>query len=121
MFYTLGQRKGLKIGGRNNAKELPWYVISKDINNNRLYVAQDHDHQRLFASVLYYENAHWISGIVPPLPMECEAQIRYRSRAQECTVSVEQVQFNKPQWAITPGQSVVFYRGENCLGGAVIV
>jgi tRNA-specific 2-thiouridylase len=121
MFYTLGQRKGLKIGGRDNAKELPWYVIAKDVKSNRLYVAQDHDHQQLFSNFLHYKDVHWVSGTEPKFPLKCEAQVRYRSHAKECIVNVNKVEFNKPEWAITPGQSVVFYLGENCLGGAVII
>jgi tRNA-specific 2-thiouridylase len=121
MFYTLGQRKGLKIGGCNNAKELPWYVINKDIKNNRLYVAQGHDHPRLLANSLSYKNEHWISGIEPKFSLQCEAQIRYRSCAKKCTVNAGQVQFKEPQWAIAPGQSVVFYLGDHCLGGGIII
>lgn len=126
MFYTLGQRKGLGIGGRRNAQEAPWYVIAKDIKNNRLGVAQGHNHPQLFSKDLQFKGAHWISGFEPLFPLPCEAQIRYRSRAQECVVSSfaineYQVKFKEPQWAITPGQSVVIYQETNCLGGGVII
>jgi len=120
MFYTLGQRKGLRIGGRNNSSEEPWYVVSKNMANNRLYVVQGHDHPSLFSNLLYYKNRHWISSKQPQLPLQCEAQIRYRSFAKECIVRESEVRFNEPQWAITPGQSVVFYLGDHCLGGAII-
>lgn len=122
MFYTLGQRKGIGIGGRKNAKDAPWYVIAKDIKTNRLYVSQNHNHPQLFNEVLQYKDAHWISGIEPQFPLVCEAQIRYRSRPQKCIVNANyRVEFNEPQWAITPGQSVVFYQGDECLGGGIIV
>jgi tRNA-uridine 2-sulfurtransferase len=121
MFYTIGQRKGLKIGGRRNAKELPWYVIDKNIKNNQLRVVQGCDHPQLFANFLHYNRAHWISGVSPTFPLKCEAQIRYRSQAKECSINVNQVQFKTAQWAVTSGQSVVFYLSERCLGGGIIV
>ncbi len=121
MFYTLGQRKGLGIGGLKNAAEKPWYVAKKDIKNNQLTVTQNHDDPLLMSSTLQYQDAHWISGTAPKLPLTCSAKIRYRNQDAACTiVDNETVQFSQPQWAITPGQAVVFYQGDVCLGGATI-
>jgi tRNA-specific 2-thiouridylase len=125
MFYTLGQRQGLKIGGQKNAHEAPWYVIDKDIKNNQLIVAQEHDHPRLLSHTLHCNQVHWISEEEPTLPLACSAKIRYRQQDQACTVSklnddTYRVDFTVQQRAITPGQSVVFYSGEECLGGGII-
>jgi tRNA-uridine 2-sulfurtransferase len=125
MFYTLGQRKGLNIGGRANAKPLPWYVVGKDIPNNTLIISQGHDHPALLKRSLLCHDIHWISGSPPALPLNCSAKIRYRQNDASCTITQAdnnhlQVTFDTPQWAITPGQSVVFYQGDLCLGGAII-
>ncbi len=125
MFYTLGQRQGLGIGGRQDAKASPWYVIAKDIPRNVLLVAQEHDHPRLLTSTLSCRQLHWVAGEEPPLPMHCAAKIRYRQGDADCVVKkIDQdylrVEFSEPQWAVTPGQSVVFYQGDICLGGGVI-
>lgn len=125
MFYTLGQRKGLKIGGQKNAKEAPWYVISKDLKNNKIIVSQEHDHPLLLSTTLICSKTHWIAGSEPCLPLNCTAKIRYRQQDQDCSIKKidefnYQVNFTIPQWAITPGQSVVFYQDDECLGGGVI-
>lgn len=125
MYYTLGQRKGLKIGGQAGSSGQAWYVVAKDIPNNRLIVGQGHNHPLLFNQVLNAKELHWISGTAPTAPFSCQAKTRYRQPDQACTITVLdqsncEVQFVEPQWAITPGQSIVFYQGEECLGGGII-
>jgi tRNA-specific 2-thiouridylase len=124
MYHTIGQRQGLGIGGLANHSEAPWYVVRKDLQNNVLLVAQGNDHPALFSSTLYSADVLWISGQVPQMPLACAAKVRYRQPDQDCTVSVcdggLRVDFAEAQRAVTPGQSVVFYRGEQCLGGGVI-
>ncbi len=124
MFYTIGQRKGLTIGGVKNTDDGAWYVVGKDIPNNILIVAQGHDHPLLFSTELHCEKLHWISGETPH-HLKCSAKIRYRQNDQPCTITLlnnnsAKVVFDQPQRAITPGQSVVFYDKEICLGGGVI-
>jgi len=125
MFYTIGQRQGLGIGGRNDASGEPWYVAGKDIGKNILRVVQGVDHPALYSRYLQASELHWIAGVAPAKSFECSARIRHRQPLQECTVTVRSerecnVRFRQPQRAVTPGQSVVFYRGDECLGGAVI-
>ncbi|MGH8626958.1 MAG: aminomethyltransferase beta-barrel domain-containing protein, partial [Gammaproteobacteria bacterium] len=125
IFYTLGQRKGLGVGGVREAEETPWYVIAKDLEKNILMVAQGHDHPLLFTRSLVAKELSWVSGEAPPIPCRCIAKTRYRQADQTCTVvRVEGdslwASFDAPQRAVTPGQSVVFYQGEICLGGGVI-
>jgi len=125
MFYTLGQRKGLNIGGVKGETENAWYVLQKDIRRNVLMVGQGENHPLLFADQLFFEKANWISGVEPKFPLPCSAKIRYRQADQACTVTAVQphryqVIFEKPQRAVTPGQSIVFYQGNVCLGGGVI-
>ncbi len=125
MFYTLGQRKGLNIGGKANAEELPWYVIDKDLKNNTLIVGQGHEHPSLLHPSLICSDVHWIAGKMPEINKALTAKIRYRQSDQACKVldlgnGTLQVDFAQHQWAITPGQSIVFYQGEICLGGAII-
>jgi tRNA-specific 2-thiouridylase len=124
MYHTIGQRQGLGIGGRTNHEEAPWYVAGKDLANNVLLVVQGNEHPALFHSTLEIGETHWVSGEVPDMPLTCAAKVRYRQPDQPCTVkSTEQgfrVDFKHPQRAITPGQSVVFYCDDRCLGGAVI-
>ncbi len=124
MYYTLGQRKGLGIGGRQNAAETPWYVIDKDIDNNVLIVAQGQDHPRLYHNTLETRTIHWIND-AHTAPADCTAKIRYRQPDQSCRIEIRSsdrqiIRFADPQRAITPGQSVVFYQGEVCLGGGII-
>lgn len=125
MYYTLGQRQGLKIGGRKGSEEAPWYVVAKEIANNILIVAQRHDHPLLYGHTLMCTDLHWVSGHAPAEKFSCTAKTRYRQPASRCDVmqfndNSYKVTFEKPQWAITPGQSVVFYHEEICLGGGVI-
>ncbi len=125
MYYTIGQRQGLGIGGLRHTSGEPWYVAAKDLNENRLVVAQGHGHPLLYRTSLRCEPPHWIDPPPEQSPLRCEAKIRYRQTQQPCTVHGHhnghwEVRFDNPQWAIAPGQSVVFYRGMHCLGGAVI-
>ena len=125
MYYTLGQRQGLGIGGQKDADEDPWYVAGKDLDNNILLVAQGHDHPMLFNNELTAIDLHWVSGDTPETPLQCKAKIRYRQEDQACTITRLEdntchVEFENPQRAIAPGQSVVFYEGDKCLGGGVI-
>jgi tRNA-specific 2-thiouridylase len=124
MYHTMGQRQGLGIGGLAGRGDAPWYVVEKDLDNNVLLVAQGNDHPALFKSTLYASEIHWISGVVPALPLTCMAKTRYRQPDQACMINIHSsgfvVSFEQPQRAITPGQSVVFYQEDLCLGGGVI-
>ena len=124
MYHTIGQRQGLRIGGLANRPEAPWYVVDKQVADNVLVVAQGNEHPALFKTQLTATDVIWISGEPPTLPLTCHAKIRYRQADQPCEVSVSgtklQVNFTTPQRAVTPGQSVVFYEGDICLGGGVI-
>ena len=125
MFYTMGQRQGLGIGGGHGDKEAPWFVADKDLENNILIVAQGHDHPALFHQKLEADQIHWISGSPPQDLENISAKIRYRQMDQSCeitTLSSDRctVKFDKPQFGIAPGQSIVFYKGDDCLGGAII-
>lgn len=125
MYYTHGQRKGLGIGGRAGGSEAPWYVTGKNLENNQLIVVQGHDHPNLFVDALLAGPVHWIAGPPTTWPLRCQAKVRYRQDDQGCLVepyddSFLMVTFERPQRAVTPGQSVVFYDGDECLGGAVI-
>lgn len=126
MYYTLGQRQGLGIGGVKNATENPWFVVDKDLNTNRLIVAQGHQNDWLLRSTLEAEQIHWIAERSPTLPLACTAKIRYRQEDSDCYVQIAdydtlQVRFAEPQRAVTPGQSIVWYQDEVCLGGGIIV
>lgn len=125
MYYTIGQRQGLHIGGVKGASEAPWFVGGKDLENNRLIVVQGGEHPMLYAKGLEASAPHWINPQNLDQPLRCSAKTRYRQPDQECEVTLKtngtlSVTFDQPQRAITPGQSVVFYQGEECLGGAVI-
>ena len=125
MFYTLGQRQGLGIGGVKNFPEEPWYVLHKDLANKVLYVGQGHDHPWLQARRLRASQLSWISGTPPEQGKELTAKVRYRQADQECRVEnisgdTMELVFDKDQRAVTPGQSVVLYDGEACLGGGII-
>ena len=123
MYYTLGQRRGLGIGGSGTGE--PWFVVGKDLEKNILYVEQGRDHPALYSDGLVATDVHWIGKQPPRSPFTCTAKFRYRQKDQEVTVFPGPnrrwlVRFAKPQWAVTPGQSVVFYDGECCLGGGII-
>jgi tRNA-specific 2-thiouridylase len=125
MYYTLGQRHGLGLGGRRDAREAPWFVAGKDMQRNHLIAVQDHGHPLLMSRILVAQAMHWVSGSAPGTPLRCTARIRYRQADQPCTVEREgpdrwRVRFDQQQRAVTPGQSVVLYQGECCLGGGVI-
>ena len=123
MYYTLGQRRGLGIGGRSDGTGESWFVIGKDLSRNLLIVQQG-EHDELFSTSLDAESVNWIAGAPNEQSFACTAKFRYRQPDQNVTVSVDgagaHVAFETPQRAITPGQWVVFYDGERCLGGGPI-
>jgi tRNA-specific 2-thiouridylase len=127
-FYTIGQRHGLGIGGRPGGDESPWYVAAKDCERNALIVVQGRDHPALYADTLVASRAHWI-GTSPlaggAAQVRCAAKARYRQADQPCTVHTLprgelEIVFDRPQRALAPGQYVVLYSGQRCLGGATI-
>ncbi len=123
MYYTLGQRRGLGIGGQRDAGESPWFVVGKDLPSRTLWVSQDSQHPNLRHRRVKTEAMHWI-GAVPTLPLRCTARIRHRHADQACVVSEDGegllVSFDQPQQALTPGQFVALYSDKRCLGGAAI-
>ena len=125
MYYTIGQRQGLGIGGTEQGGDEPWYVIDKLLDSNRLVVAQGVNNPLLFHSHCRISELHWISQAVETPDFACSAKIRYRQQDSGCRlVSIEDdsavVEFDQAQRAITPGQALVFYLDEQCLGGGVI-
>jgi tRNA-uridine 2-sulfurtransferase len=125
MYHTLGQRKGLGIGGLKNSDEAPWFVLEKDVSRNTLIVGQGHDHPKLLKQTLIAIDPHWVDNQALTQAKQCSAKIRYRQQDSACTVHpIEngrlRVEFKQPQRAITPGQSIVFYDNQRCLGGAII-
>jgi tRNA-specific 2-thiouridylase len=125
MYYTLGQRQGLGIGGRRGGAGEPWYVAGKDPASNTLTVVQGHDDPRLLSRTLEAGDASWVAGAAPEPGGALGAKTRYRQADAACTLRNEggaafALQFGEPQWAVTPGQSAVVYRGDECLGGGVI-
>lgn len=125
MYYTIGQRQGLRIGGQAGGNGQPWYVVEKDSVRNCLIVVQGHQHPRLLNQCIYAMHFHWIDPTLPKLPYRCEAKTRYRQPQHICAITALshdscQVTFDQPQWAVTPGQSIVFYNDDQCLGGAII-
>jgi tRNA-specific 2-thiouridylase len=127
MYYTLGQRQGLGIGGLADSGGEPWFVAGKNLERNVLTVVQGREHPLLWSRGLVAEALHWIGGT--PLaesgqPARCTVKTRYRQADIPCQLraiaeSVEVI-FDEPQWAVTPGQYAVFYRGEECVGGGPI-
>lgn len=125
MYHTLGQRKGLYIGGSANHGEAPWYVVDKDIARNVLIVAQGADHPRLYSDGLVANQIHWVNRQSLENPLKATVKTRYRQHDIPCTLTpmingALQVVFDSPQKAVTPGQSAVFYQDDVCLGGAII-
>lgn len=124
MYYTLGQRQGLGIGGRKDSNGQPWFVAGKDMEKKILYVVQG-DHPWLHSHSLKAEQLSWVAGHPPIFPCKAKAKTRYRQPDQRCVISPDDkghinVQFEQPQRAVTPGQSVVFYLEDECLGGGII-
>lgn len=129
-FHTLGQRKGLGIGGvkgrqRDDGTADAWYAARKDMASNTLYVVQGHDHPWLLSQQLSATDASWVAGY-PPAPAAYAAKTRYRQADADCTLTRAEgaafdLSFAEPQWAVTPGQSAVLYEGDVCLGGGIIV
>jgi len=123
-YYTLGQRQGLGIGGTRGGTDEPWFVAAKDLARNALVAVQGHDHPLLYRRDVDAIDMHWISGAAPALPAELGAKTRYRMPDAACTLSAtgtgHRATFDTPQWAPTPGQYLVLYDGDVCLGGGVI-
>ncbi len=125
MYHTLGQRQGLGIGGVKGFPEAPWYVLHKDLSNNVLYAGQAHEHPWLLSDTLVASQLAWVSGDAPAEGSRLTAKIRYRQQDQAIRiVTIDdqrmQIRFDRPQRAVTPGQSVVLYDGDVCLGGGII-
>jgi tRNA-specific 2-thiouridylase len=127
MYYTFGQRQGLGIGGLKTASEEPWFVVNKNLETNQLIAAQGHNHPLLLKQQLKASQLHWVSGKAPSNSFTCKAKIRYRQAEQACKVVIDSnnidncvVCFDELQRAITPGQSIVFYNDNICLGGGII-
>ena len=125
MYYTIGQRKGLGIGGGHSDLNDPWYVVGKDMIKNNLIVCQGKDNPSLYNDKIIATQLHWISNIMPNERQELAAKIRYRQKDQACTIELVKnksaiVSFNKPIFAAAAGQSIVFYKNEECLGGGII-
>jgi tRNA-specific 2-thiouridylase len=124
MYHTIGQRQGLGIGGLADRNAAPWYVVEKHVERNVLIVAQGNDHPRLYKHSLHASTLFWISEQAPAFPLQCTAKVRYRQPDQNCVVTKTAsgflVEFEVPQRAITPGQSVVFYHNDTCMGGGII-
>jgi tRNA-specific 2-thiouridylase len=125
MYYTLGQRQGLGIGGVSDYPEEPWYVLHKDLERNVLYVGQGHEHPWMMSRRLEAKQLNWVSGSAPGAGSRFSAKVRYRQSDQPCRIdSIDgdtiRVVFDQPQRAVTPGQSLVLYDGEECLGGGII-
>ena len=124
-YYTIGQRHGLGIGGQREGAHAPWFVAAKDVARNALVAVQGHDHPLLYRREVTALDIHWIAGRAPVLPARLGAKTRYRMPDAACEVRARDsvgasAAFDVPQWAPTPGQYLVLYDGERCLGGGVI-
>jgi len=125
MYHTLGQRKGLGIGGRKESNDDPWYVVDKDVARNTLIVAQGGDHPRLMSVGLIAQQLHWVDRQPVTTALRCTVKTRYRQSDIPCEIIAHgddriEVRFDEPVAAVTPGQSAVFYLGDVCLGGGII-
>ena len=125
MYHTLGQRKGLGVGGLKDAPEIPWFAAAKDLERNVLIAVQGHDHPLLMSQSLNAEQLDWVAKEPPADEFRCTAKTRYRQEDVQCNVSRVSdkewlVEFDEPQRAVTPGQSIVFYNDDICLGGGII-
>lgn len=125
MYYTLGQRKGLGIGGlQNYSADEPWFVAGKDLVRNVLTAVQGHNHPLLFKPNANVIDLHWVAGKPPASSFRCTAKTRYRQADQDCTITINEngaiAEFDQPQRAVTPGQWIVLYDGDDCLGGGII-
>lgn len=125
MYHTLGQRKGLLIGGKADYGDAPWYVVDKDVERNVLIVGQGSDHARLYSDGLIADQIHWVDRQPLTSAKQITVKTRYRQHDINCTVEPIgddqiRVTFDQPQKAVTPGQSAVFYQGDVCLGGGII-
>ena len=124
MYYTIGQRGGMGIGGQKGGDNAPWFVVGKDLSKNILYVGQGFHHESLMSTSLDASMIHFTRDMPEEFEMECTAKFRYRQPDSKVTVKVKgdksEVIFAEPQRAITPGQAVVFYDGQECLGGGII-
>jgi tRNA-specific 2-thiouridylase len=124
-FYTLGQRKGIGLGGAREGSGEPWFVARKDMASNTLWVVQGHEHPWLQSRHLAAIDASWVSGAAPAPGTRLTAKTRYRQADAACELQAVEgsgfaLAFDQPQWAATPGQSAVLYAGEVCLGGGII-
>lgn len=127
LFHTLGQRRGLGLGGMQDAQDAPWFVVRKDLSDNSLWVSQNGEHPQLMSSSATIKDAHWINS-APALPLQCRARMRHRQKLQGCTVqavaddpSQLSVIFDEPQRAVAPGQYIVLYQADVCLGGGSVI
>ena len=125
MYYTIGQRKGLGIGGGYGESNSPWYVIEKIMDKNILRVCQGNNHPLLYSNIITASQLHWISGAAPDKEKQLAAKIRYRQKDKTCKIEPASdnsavIYFDEPVFAAAPGQSVVLYDGEVCLGGGII-
>lgn len=125
MYYTLGQRKGLGIGGlKNYSADEPWFAAEKDLENNILIAVQGHNHPLLLKQHTNVIDLHWVAGKPPASSFRCTAKTRYRQADQSCTITLNDTgaiaEFDHPQRAVTPGQWIVLYHGDDCLGGGII-
>lgn len=124
MYHTIGQRQGLGIGGLQGANDEPWYVLRKNLERNVLVVGQGNEHPWLFSSALRCSDMYWVNPLEITQPVRLTAKVRYRQPDQTCTIEPAEggylIRFDEPQRAVTPGQSVVLYQEDVCLGGGVI-
>ncbi len=127
MYYTIGQRQGLKIDRQKGSRTEPWYVVEKESANNLLRVVQGINHPLLYKKNVWLDSIHWIAGTPPTLPLRCKARVRYQHALAACWITLQlkdkqgyHIRFESAQRAITSGQSIVFYQKNDCIGGGII-